>query len=140
MIGNDCTGSCKFNYHTTTTAQVLPSISIKQLPFIITELEPSWSYGSWIYNYLCNRCLSSLKLWVWTPFMARCTRLLLKWSKIVWYKRSRYFSGTIQQIALTLWPKGVLCYALHTRLLLKYQNVIEALGIFEHFPVVFQEI
>jgi len=24
----------------------------------------SWSYGSWIYNYLCNRCLSQLKLWV----------------------------------------------------------------------------
>jgi hypothetical protein len=23
-----------------------PSISIKQLPFILTELEPSWSYGS----------------------------------------------------------------------------------------------
>ena len=22
VIGNDCTGSCKFNYHTTTTAQV----------------------------------------------------------------------------------------------------------------------
>jgi len=20
----------------------------------------SWSYGSWIYNYLCNRCLSLL--------------------------------------------------------------------------------
>jgi hypothetical protein len=26
---------------------------------------------------------------------------LLKWSKIVWSKRSRYFLGTIQQIALT---------------------------------------
>ena len=25
----------------------------------------SWSYGSWIYNYICNQCLSSLKLWVW---------------------------------------------------------------------------
>jgi hypothetical protein len=24
----------------------------------------SWSYGSWIYNYLCNQCLSSLMLWV----------------------------------------------------------------------------
>jgi len=24
----------------------------------------SWSYGSWIYNYLCNQCLSPLKLWV----------------------------------------------------------------------------
>jgi hypothetical protein len=23
-----------------------------------------WSYGSWIYNYLCNQCLSLLKLWV----------------------------------------------------------------------------
>ena len=24
----------------------------------------SWSYGSWIYTYLCNQCLSPLKLWV----------------------------------------------------------------------------
>jgi hypothetical protein len=23
----------------------------------------SWLYGSWIYNYLCNRCLSPLTLW-----------------------------------------------------------------------------
>ena len=27
----------------------------------------SWSYGSWIYNYLCNQCQSPLKLWVRTP-------------------------------------------------------------------------
>jgi len=26
----------------------------------------SLSYGSWIYNYLCNQCLSPLK-WVWIP-------------------------------------------------------------------------
>ena len=32
----------------------------------------SWSHGSWIY--MCNRCLSALKLCVRTPFMARCTR------------------------------------------------------------------
>ena len=25
----------------------------------------SWSYGSWIYNYLCNQCLSPLKLSFW---------------------------------------------------------------------------
>jgi len=24
----------------------------------------SWSYGSCIYNYLCNQCLSPLRLWV----------------------------------------------------------------------------
>jgi hypothetical protein len=29
---------------------------------------------SWIYIYLYNQCLSPLKLWVLTPFMARCTR------------------------------------------------------------------
>jgi len=29
----------------------------------------SWSYGSWIYNYLCNQCLSPLNLWVRTLFM-----------------------------------------------------------------------
>ena len=23
---------------------------------------PSWSYGSWVYNYLCNQCLSPLTL------------------------------------------------------------------------------
>jgi hypothetical protein len=25
---------------------------------------PSWSYGSWIYNYICKQYLSSLTLWV----------------------------------------------------------------------------
>ena len=27
----------------------------------------SWSYGNWIYNYLCNQCLSSPTLWVPIP-------------------------------------------------------------------------
>jgi hypothetical protein len=25
---------------------------------------PSWSYWSWIFNYLCNQCLSPLSLWI----------------------------------------------------------------------------
>ena len=33
-----------------------------------------WSYDSWIYNYLCNQCLSPLTLWVRISLMARCTR------------------------------------------------------------------
>jgi hypothetical protein len=33
----------------------------------------SWSYGSWIYSYLYNQCLSPLKLRVRIPFMARYT-------------------------------------------------------------------
>ena len=36
---------------------------------LTTEKEPWWSrsYGSWIYNYLCNQCLSSLTLWFRIP-------------------------------------------------------------------------
>jgi len=37
------------------------------------------SYGSWIYNYLCNQCLLPLKLWVWTLFMGRWTRYTIMW-------------------------------------------------------------
>ena len=33
----------------------------------ITGPSWSWSYGSWIYNYLCNQCLSALTLWVRIP-------------------------------------------------------------------------
>jgi hypothetical protein len=42
-------------------------------------LGPSWSYVSWIYNYLCNQCLSTIKLWVWTLFIARCTQYNIIW-------------------------------------------------------------
>ena len=38
------------------------------------ELQWSWSYGSWISNYLCNQCLSPLICWVRIPLMARFTR------------------------------------------------------------------
>jgi len=31
------------------------------------EPSRSWSYGSWIYNYLCNQCLLPPTLWVRTP-------------------------------------------------------------------------
>jgi hypothetical protein len=47
-----------------------------QKTFFSKFLGPSrlWSYGSWIYYYLINQCLSPLTLWVRTLFMPRCTR------------------------------------------------------------------
>jgi hypothetical protein len=52
----------------------IPSLSF---PWIVPRLlgpSWSWSYGRWIYNYLCNQCPSPQKLWVRTLFMARrCT-------------------------------------------------------------------
>ena len=35
----------------------------------------SWSYGSWIYNYLCNQCLSPLMMRVRISIWSRCTTL-----------------------------------------------------------------
>jgi hypothetical protein len=54
----------------------------------------SWSYGSWIYNYQCNQCLSSQKLWVRIPVIARCTGYNIKWSSLaVTWDRSVVFFG-----------------------------------------------
>jgi hypothetical protein len=39
----------------------------------------AWSYGSWIYNYLCNHCLWPLKLWVRASFMMWYTRYNFMW-------------------------------------------------------------
>ena len=38
-----------------------------------------WLYGSWIYNYLCNQCLSSLTL---NLPQARCTQYIM-WSSLI---------------------------------------------------------
>ena len=48
-----------------------------------------WSYGSWIYNYLCNQCLS-LMLWVRISIRARCTTLCDKVCQ--WLATGRWFS------------------------------------------------
>ena len=37
----------------------------------------SWSYGSWVYNSLCNQCLSTLNLWVWIPLMAKWIQYIM---------------------------------------------------------------
>ena len=48
-----------------------------------------WSYGSWIYNYLCIHCLSPLKLWVVLD-MTLCDKVCL------WHVTGRwFFPGTL---------------------------------------------
>ena len=49
-----------------------------------------WSYGSWIYNYLLNQCISSLVLWVRISIRARCTTLCDKVCQ--WLATDRSFS------------------------------------------------
>ena len=49
--------------------------------------EPSWpwSCGSWIYNYPCNQCLSTL-MWVRISTRARCDKVCQ------WHDTGRWFS------------------------------------------------
>ena len=49
-----------------------------------------WLYGSWIYNYLCNQCLSPLILWVQISIRARCNTLCDKVCQ--WLAKGRWFS------------------------------------------------
>jgi hypothetical protein len=49
-----------------------------------------WSYGSWIYNYLCIQCLSQLMLWFPISIRARCTTLYDKVCQ--WLATGRWFS------------------------------------------------
>ena len=54
----------------------------------------SWSYGSWIYSYLCNQCISPLTLWIRTPLISRCTRCNIMWSSLsITCDRSVVLSG-----------------------------------------------
>ena len=50
----------------------------------------AWSYGRWIYYYLCNQCLSPLTLWVRIAIKARCTTLCDKVCQ--WLATGRWFS------------------------------------------------
>jgi len=49
------------------------------LPYILQELSWSWSYGSWIYNYICNRCPSTRKWWIRITLKAMWTRYNIMW-------------------------------------------------------------
>jgi hypothetical protein len=51
----------------------------------------SWSYNNWIYNYLCNQCISPLMLWFRRiSIRARCTIVCGKVCK--WLATGQWFS------------------------------------------------
>ena len=53
--------SLRFDKHLTFTC----TLKAKTIPIHLFEGPSwSWSYGSWIYNNMCNQCLSPIKLWV----------------------------------------------------------------------------
>jgi len=56
----------------------------------------SWSYGSWIYNYLCDQCLSPLTLWIRIPLRRSVLDTTLCDKVCHWLASGRWFSpGTL---------------------------------------------
>ena len=53
---------------------------------------PSWSYDSWIYNYMCNQCLSPLTLWVRIPLRRGGLDATLCDKVSQWLATGRWFS------------------------------------------------
>ena len=56
------------------------------------HMGPPWSYGSWIYSYLCNQCLSPLMLWVRISIRARYTTQSIHDKICQWLATVRWFS------------------------------------------------
>jgi len=52
----------------------------------------SWLYGSWIYNYLYNQCLSPLKLWVRIPLRRSVLHTTLSDKVCHWLAAGWWFS------------------------------------------------
>ena len=57
-----------------------------------SELSWSWSYGSWIYNYVCNQCLSLLKLCVRIPLRQGVIDATLCYKVCKWLATGQWFS------------------------------------------------
>jgi hypothetical protein len=99
VITTNCLISCKFNYDTIATmmARIMHFFrysNMYDLQYLYNHyVGPSWpwSHRSWIYNYLCNQCLSPLMLWVRILIRARCTTLCDKVCQ--WLVTGRFIPG-----------------------------------------------
>jgi hypothetical protein len=82
-----CTQQCIITYYFL--------ISVIIILFCRPFWRTSWSlsYDSWIYNYLCNQCLSPLMLWVQISTRTRCTTLCDKVCQ--WLTTGRWFSSVL---------------------------------------------
>ena len=71
---------------------------LKLIVFVGTyrSMSCSWSYGSWIYNYLCNQCLSSLTLWVRIPSLRGVLNTTSCDKICQWLAEGRWFSPDTQ--------------------------------------------
>ena len=59
---------------------------------MLIEDQLLWSHGIWVYYYVCNQCLSQLKLWVQIPLRWRVLDTALCDKVCQWLVAVRWFS------------------------------------------------
>jgi hypothetical protein len=99
----------------------------------------SWSgsYGSWIYNYLCNQCQSPLTLLVRIPVMARSTRYTTMWKKFVsGLRQVRWFLRALRFPHQYKWPPGYNCNIVES--CVKHHSTNSYSSYIGYIPIVFQ--
>ena len=91
----------------------------------------SWSYGSWIYNYLCNQCLSplTLQVWIWLGWGVLDTKL---WDKVI--SDLQQVSGILRVLRF---PPPIKLIAMITEILLKVALITLTLTLFLWFSITF---
>jgi hypothetical protein len=86
---------CKMNY--------LPLITNTKYHLkVYTYSREGWLYGSWIYNYLCNQCLSPLLLWVRTLFRQGVLNTLYYYTLYYIQNKSDVFTKLVPQGNITV--------------------------------------
>jgi hypothetical protein len=67
-------------------------IKVTEKAILLLLLRPSWSHGSWIYNYLRNQCISPPTLWVWILLRLSVLDTTLCDKVSQWLATGRWFS------------------------------------------------
>ena len=101
----------------------------------------SWSYGSWIYNFLCNQCLQPLTLWVRIPLSRGIfDKTCYKVTACRWYYSGTPFPPPIKLTAIAIWYLIPICITFYTEKTCTYpcqHPWVEFLGRLIFFVVIF---
>ena len=91
-----------------------------------------WSYGSCIYNYLRNQCLSLLMLWVRLPLRARITTLCNKVCQ--WLTTNKQTIRPVVCVSALTWftgaDPGFEVRGAHLKKLLRAEGGVNIFGVF----------
>ena len=95
------------NYNTNKTFSVRPLVLCTS--YLDMKTGPSWSrsYSGWIYNCLCNHCLSPLTLWVRIPPRRGVLDTTLCYKVFQWLATGRRFSPDTLQDNWNVVKSGV---------------------------------